>query len=158
MHGSDRYVPFGRNLREVCCRIDVPFSSVGTYQFHSEMKMLPGGSCSGVAGDTDFSSGVDGITGLDSYLRQVHIGCLILGAVRSVILQGHTLAAAGVDIMIDTDDAAVILGGKKAVTLTLNIHTLVELRLPRIHRVFAVAIRRGYKHELVSLDRERIMA
>lgn len=86
----------------------------------------------------------------------MHIGSLIFGTVRTVILDGHAPAATGIHVLIGLHHLAVILRGKKRVTTALYVNALVELFLSWIYRVVAHTVRGSHKHEFIPFHGERV--
>ena len=84
----------------------------------------------------------------------MHIGSLIFGAVRTVILDGDTLPATGIHILIDLDHLAIVLSGKKPVAPAAYVNAFMELFLTGIDRVITHTIRRSYQHKFIPLYRE----
>ena len=81
----------------------------------------------------------------------MHVLHLCLGAVGTGVLDGDALATRLVLIVVRGNDLSVVLRSKDGIALGLDVYAMVDLRLAAVQRILALAVRRGDKHERVSL-------
>ena len=71
----------------------------------------------------------------------MHIGCLVLAAILTIVLHSDGLSASRIRILIDLDNLTVVLSSKHRLMLGLEIDSFMELFLTFVDWIIAHAER-----------------
>ena len=118
--------------------------------------MLASGSGAGISRHPQLLTGINHVTYLYCYVRQMQVGALHLAAILTAVFHGDGFPSCRVRIMVHRHHLAAVLRGQHRLMVRLDVNALVHLLLGGIHRILAIAERRGDEEKLLSLHRKGI--